>query len=71
VGQPEKGSANENLDTRNKEYHTGNPLELGGQRKWFIHIPKGWGFLAGSRLHRQERNWLQGSTITWKTEAVV
>ena len=33
VGQPEKRSANESSDT-------GNPLELGRQRKGVIHVPR-------------------------------
>lgn len=70
MGKLEKESANENSDTRNKESHTGNPLELEGQRKWFIRIPRGRGFLAGNRLLEAGGKLATGCTFTLKTEAV-
>lgn len=55
MGQSKKRTANESSDP-------GNPLELGGQRKWFIHIPRGRGFHAASRLQTQEASRPQGCT---------
>lgn len=67
VGQLEKGYANEIQTQEIKESHTGNPLELGEWRKWFIHIPRGRGFLAGSRLLEAGGKLATGCTITLKT----
>lgn len=63
-----RGSANENSDSRNKESHTGNPLEQGGQRKWFIHIPRGEGLPGREQTLKAGGKLATGYTITLKTE---